>query len=117
MHQPELMYTCPMPRTDTRGVAPDQFRSLSDPTRLKIIEILRSGEHCVCELTEELELGQSLLSFHLKTLKDAGLVHDRRQGRWTYYTLNEEGLRAMASALIGLATARRRARPRSRCDT
>ncbi|MGE5178600.1 MAG: ArsR/SmtB family transcription factor [Bacteroidota bacterium] len=94
-----------------------QFHSLSDPTRLRILEILRSGERCVCELTEQLELGQSLLSFHLKTLKDAGLVRDRRQGRWTYYTLHEDGLRAMASALVELATPPRRTRPERGCGS
>jgi ArsR family transcriptional regulator, arsenate/arsenite/antimonite-responsive transcriptional repressor len=67
-----------------------QFRALTDENRLKIIDLLRSGERCVCELTDSLDLGQSLLSFHLKTLKDAGLVTDRRDGRWAYYTLNAD---------------------------
>jgi len=60
------------------------FRALGDETRLRIIERLREGEQCVCDLTEELGAGQSLLSFHLRTLKDAGLVRDRRDGRWVY---------------------------------
>ena len=66
------------------------FRALGDETRLMLIERLRGGEQCVCNLTDELETGQSRLSFHLKTLKDAGLVTDRRQGRWVYYALNRE---------------------------
>jgi len=61
--------------------------ALSDPTRLQILAMLRYGERCVCDLTEALESGQSRLSFHLKTLKDAGLVQDRRDGRWAYYSL------------------------------
>jgi len=61
--------------------------ALSDPTRLKILAMLRCGERCVCELTDALESGQSRLSFHLRTLKDAGLVLDRRDGRWVYYNL------------------------------
>jgi ArsR family transcriptional regulator len=61
---------------------------LADETRLRILEQLADGEQCVCDLTDALETGQSRLSFHLKTLKDAGLVMDRRQGRWIYYTLN-----------------------------
>jgi ArsR family transcriptional regulator len=68
------------------------FHALSDETRLQIIELLRAGERCVCELTEELDAAQSRLSFHLKVLKDAGLVHDRAQGRWTYYTLCTEAI-------------------------
>ena len=67
-----------------------QFKALSDENRLQIIDMLRAGERCVCELIDELDLGQSLLSFHLKTLKDAGLVSDRREGRWAYYKLNPD---------------------------
>jgi ArsR family transcriptional regulator len=66
------------------------FRALGDETRLRLIERLREGEQCVCDLTDELEAGQSRLSFHLKTLKDAGVVTDRRDGRWVYYALNPE---------------------------
>lgn len=67
-----------------------QFRALADETRLQVVDLLRGGERCVCELTAALDLGQSLLSFHLKALKDAGLVTDRREGRWAYYALNVE---------------------------
>jgi ArsR family transcriptional regulator len=66
------------------------FHALADETRLRILEQLADGEQCVCDLTDALEAGQSRLSFHLKTLKDAGLVTDRRQGRWIYYALNPE---------------------------
>ena len=64
-----------------------RFKALSDPLRLRILDRLRGGERCVCVLTDALDAGQSLLSFHLKTLKDAGLVSDRRDGRWMHYTL------------------------------
>ena len=67
-----------------------RFRALGDEHRLKIIDLLRSGERCVCELTDALDVGQSLLSFHLRTLRDAGLVTDRREGRWDYYTLDAD---------------------------
>ncbi len=63
------------------------FQALSDPKRLRILGLLRGGEKCVGRLTEELEVAQSLLSFHLKSLRDAGLVSDRREGRWVYYSL------------------------------
>lgn len=66
------------------------FRALADETRLDIIMRLTDGEECVCNLTDALETGQSRLSFHLKTLKNAGLVRDRREGRWVYYALNPE---------------------------
>jgi ArsR family transcriptional regulator len=66
------------------------FRALGDETRLDIITCLADGEECVCNLTDALETGQSRLSFHLKTLKEAGIVRDRREGRWVYYSLNPE---------------------------
>ena|SRR5687767_7997785 len=69
-----------------------RFRALADPTRLRIVELLRGGERCVCDLTDALDAAQSLLSFHLKSLKDAGLVSDRREGRWSYYALDREAL-------------------------
>jgi ArsR family transcriptional regulator len=68
------------------------FHALSDPTRLDIVERLAAGERCVCELTADLDAAQSRLSFHLRTLKDAGLVTDRREGRWAYYSLVPEAL-------------------------
>lgn len=64
------------------------FHALSDETRLRIVERLLFGEQCVCNLMEVLDLGQSHLSFHMKTLKDAGLVTDRRNGRWIHYSLD-----------------------------
>ncbi len=64
------------------------FRALSDPLRIKIIELLRSEELCVCELCEQLNVSQSKLSFHLKNLKEANLVQARQEGRWMYYSLN-----------------------------
>lgn len=70
--------------------AAELFHALSDETRLEIVQRLRSGERCVCDLTDLLEAAQSRLSFHLKVLKDAGLVSDRREGRWIHYSLNTE---------------------------
>jgi ArsR family transcriptional regulator len=78
------------------------FHALSDETRLQLLELLRDGEQCVCDLTGALDAAQSRLSFHLKTLKDAGLVTDRRQGRWVYYALNPEALDGMAEFLSAL---------------
>ena len=68
------------------------FHALSDPIRLSIIELLRGGERCVCELQGDLDTAQSKLSFHLRVLKDAGLVADRREGRWSYYTIVPDAL-------------------------
>ena len=73
------------------------FHALSDETRLEIVRLLSHGERCVCELQDALGAAQSRLSFHLKTLKDAGLVTDRRAGRWIYYALNRQLLDGMAA--------------------
>ena len=72
------------------------FHALSDETRLRIVGMLADGEHCVCDLTDALDAAQSRLSFHLKTLKTAGVVRDRKEGRWVYYSLNPDVLGAMA---------------------
>jgi ArsR family transcriptional regulator len=75
------------------------FHALAEPTRLRIVDLLRSGERCVCELTDALEMAQSKLSFHLKGLKDAGLVLDRKEGRWVYYRLNQDRVEEVAAVL------------------
>lgn len=64
------------------------FHALSDPLRLQVMELLQQQELCVCDLCDRLAVSQSKLSFHLKTLKDAGLVRARQEGRWIYYSLN-----------------------------
>jgi ArsR family transcriptional regulator, arsenate/arsenite/antimonite-responsive transcriptional repressor len=65
------------------------FQALSEPLRIKILELLRSQELCVCDLCEALDnISQSKLSFHLKVLKEADLLRSRQEGRWIYYSLN-----------------------------
>ncbi|WP_315791772.1 metalloregulator ArsR/SmtB family transcription factor [Fischerella sp. JS2] len=64
------------------------FHALSEPLRLKVLELLRERELCVCDLCDALGVSQSKLSFHLKTLKEADLVLSRQEGRWIYYSLN-----------------------------
>ena len=83
------------------------FHALSDPIRIEVLSLLAGGERCVCDLTEALDVAQSRLSWHLKTLKDAGLVTDRRDGRWSYYTLQAD---AFADAEAALSALRPRAR-------
>jgi ArsR family transcriptional regulator len=64
------------------------FHALSEPLRIKVLELLQERELCVCELCDILQVSQSKLSFHLKTLKEAQLVCFRQEGRWIYYSLN-----------------------------
>jgi ArsR family transcriptional regulator len=84
------------------------FHALSDETRLEIVQRLRNGERCVCDLTDLLDAAQSRLSFHLKVLKDAGLVHDRREGRWVHYHLNREAFAELQDVLGDMKPAARR---------
>ena len=84
--------------SDLKGAAA-AFHALSDVTRLKLLDLLRGGERCVCELMEAVGAAQSRLSFHLGVLKDAGLVLDRREGRWVYYRLNQEQVERLAGVL------------------
>jgi ArsR family transcriptional regulator len=93
------------PGTASRPAAEEVARlchALSDPTRLAILDRLRGGERCVCDLVDLLGAAQSRLSFHMKTLKDAGLVADRREGRWIHYSLNPEALHAIHEFLAFL---------------
>ena len=68
------------------------FKALSDETRLKIILLLKKGELCVCDIAETLEMTQPNISFHLGMLKEAGLIKDKKDGRWTYYALDESDM-------------------------
>ena len=68
------------------------FHALSDETRLGILEMLRNGERCVCDLQDELDAAQSRLSFHLRVLKEAGLVEVRPDGQRRWYRLRAEPL-------------------------
>lgn len=65
------------------------FKALSDETRLRIIKLLAAGELCVCDITAALDMVQPKVSFHLSTLKEAGLISDRKQGKWIHYRLND----------------------------
>lgn len=64
------------------------FHALSEPLRLRVLDLLRTQELCVCDLCDSLGVNQSKLSFHLKVLKEAELVRSRQEGRWIYYSLN-----------------------------
>lgn len=67
------------------------FKALADDNRLEIIELLMNGELCACELLEQLRIGQSTLSHHMRILCEAGLVDSRKQGKWMYYSLSVQG--------------------------
>ena len=65
------------------------FKALADPVRLKIIEFLRDGERCVCEIIPHVDVAQPLVSRHLKILRDSGLVRVRKEGNRRYYSVSD----------------------------
>lgn len=65
------------------------FKALSDETRLRIVKLLERGELCVCDIVAALDMVQPKVSFHLGVLKEAGLLKDRKQGRWSHYRLDD----------------------------
>jgi len=68
------------------------FKALADETRVRVLKLLGSGELCVCEIAAALDLDQPRLSFHLRILKEAGIILDRRQERWIVYRLNDSDM-------------------------
>lgn len=68
------------------------FKAFCDENRLMILEMLQEGERCACELLEELHISQSTLSHHMKILCDSNIVRSHKEGKWTYYAINEEGV-------------------------
>ena len=91
--------------TDARAPALEVARALADRLRWRIVELLASEQLCVAHLTEELGVGQPLVSHHLKVLRTAGLVTTDRYRYWTYYQLHPDALQLLAHHLDGLAHA------------
>lgn len=80
------------------------FKAFCDEKRLAILELLRSGEKCACVLIEQMDIGQSSLSYHMKILCESGIVESRQEGKWTHYKLSESGSKYAAELLIQLTT-------------
>ncbi|MBQ6345861.1 MAG: winged helix-turn-helix transcriptional regulator [Methanobrevibacter sp.] len=68
------------------------LKSLADPTRLKIIYLLKNGELCVCQILEAIDKSQSTISHHLNMMKKEGVLSARKQGKWIYYKLANENI-------------------------
>ena len=67
------------------------FKAFCDENRLKILERLHGGERCACVLVEDIGIGQSALSYHMKILIESGVVSARQEGKWTHYSISEDG--------------------------
>jgi ArsR family transcriptional regulator len=91
------------------------FHALSDEIRLDVVGLLLHGERCVCDLMDELEMAQSRLSWHLKTLSDAGIISGRKEGRWVYYSLNANAIAEARTILESFKVRTNRAKPSAVC--
>ena len=78
------------------------FRALSDPNRIKIVEMLSYGEICACTILEKLNITQPTLSHHMKRLEESKLVYVRKDGLWSYYSLNKKQIANILTYLIKL---------------
>jgi len=82
------------------------FKALSDPNRLMIVDMLSCGELCACVILEKFRITQPTLSHHMKTLCNCELVIGRKEGKWTYYSLNDEATRKCKGMLDEVTTAK-----------
>jgi ArsR family transcriptional regulator len=80
-----------------------RFAALGDRARLAILGLLREGTPCVCELAPQLDMAPNLLSYHLRVLREAGLIEGRRRGRRTEYRVRASALQELAADIVGLA--------------
>ena len=75
------------------------FKAMGDENRLTILSLLHTGERCACRLQDALNISQPTLSHHMRILLDAGLIHARKDSKWIYYSLSEEGAHEAADML------------------
>jgi len=80
------------------------FKAFCDDKRLAILELLRSGEKCACVLIEQMEIGQSSLSYHMKILCESGIVESRQEGKWTHYKISEQASKEAMLLLKAITT-------------
>ncbi|MBU3133994.1 metalloregulator ArsR/SmtB family transcription factor [Clostridium gasigenes] len=79
-------------------------KALSDGNRMKIVDILSCGEKCACDILEHFEFTQPTLSHHMKVLMECGVVSSRREGLWTYYSLNIINCNKLIFFIMNLVT-------------
>lgn len=92
-----------MTSTDVESIAiesaAEAFSALGDPIRLRVLAALGDGQRCVCELLETIDIAPNLLSYHLRVLREAGLIAGERRGRWVDYRIADERLDLLRSEI------------------
>ena len=81
------------------------FKAFTDESRVRVLELLCDGEQCACVLLDDLKIKQPTLSHHMKILCESGVVACRRQGKWSYYSIDAEKLEQAAAYLEKMAAA------------
>ena len=82
----------------------EMFKALCDENRIRILQLLQSGEKCACVLLDDLHITQPTLSHHMKILCDSGIVEGRKDGKWMYYSISQTGTENAISILKGLTS-------------
>jgi ArsR family transcriptional regulator, arsenate/arsenite/antimonite-responsive transcriptional repressor len=100
----------PLAREPLRQEGADElaplFKALADPVRLRLLSLIAchdGGESCVCDLLEAFDLTAPSVSYHLKILREAGLISSERRGTWVYYRVNPEMMARMSAVLAPTA--------------
>ena len=93
----------PDDRPDDAAEAVALLTAVADPIRWSVLQQLAASKSCVCDLQERIPIASNLLSYHLKVLRDAGLVTTARRGRWIDYSLADDALDRLTAALPGSA--------------
>ena len=88
---------------DTEKIA-KIFKALCDQNRVMIIQLLQTGEKCACDISEQLDIAQSKLSYHMKILCDSGMVESWYVGKWTHYRISKNGCQIAIDELENLTT-------------
>jgi ArsR family transcriptional regulator len=103
MHMPAT--TISIPVIDETDAVVESLRFLSDRNRLRILQILSRRESCVCELIGHLGLPQPLVSYHLRRLREAGLVRSRRKAQWVYYSIEPAAWERLTRPILAVCDA------------
>ncbi|MGM9680765.1 MAG: ArsR/SmtB family transcription factor [Eubacteriales bacterium] len=92
------------------------FKALGDENRIRILQLLQTGEKCACKLLEELSFTQPTLSHHMKILCDSGVVIGRKESKWTYYSISSEGAECAIRYLKAITALKKDAVNKSCCE-
>ena len=101
--------------TDERKAA-TVFKAFCDENRIRILKLLRSGEKCACKLLEEVDVTQPTLSHHMKILCDSEIVVSRKDGKWTHYSISDDGVKRAKEYLEQITTLAATCEDKSCCE-